>query len=215
MASTQPQASPPQIKSWLTSRTGIIAAVACVLVAVVALAVWAMREINLPRLNDSTVDLAKFVSGDQYRKLSYEKQEQYMKVLEEREDNGELDKAFEGGRISEAEFRAAQEEAWLGQMIKRSEKYAAIVSESGRAAFLADLLNKKARSDAQERRIKAPSSPADDVKRDETSTDLRIESFPPDVKARVDRFRTAYKAEKEAREKAALEKAAAQTPPAN
>jgi hypothetical protein len=163
-----------------------------------------------PRLNADTISLAKFVSTEQYTKLPFDKQKLYMKVLEDRDDNNELKKAFAAGQISETEYRTALLEAWLGQQLKRSERYASLPAPA-KPMYIADLLGKKAKEKAQE--SKSGSSAKRDngaeVKRDDTMEKMRIDSWPADIRMQWEEYRRAYEDQKTAREKAAEAAAAA------
>jgi hypothetical protein len=153
-----------------------------------------------PRLNDDTVSLVKFVAGKDYAKLPFHRQAEYMKVLEDRDDNDELETAFKAGNVGEGEYRAALMEAWLGQQLKRSEKFATLAPGAPRDRYIRELLDKK---DAKDARKAARGKSADDatkVKRDKAMEDIRINGWPPDARARYEQYRRAYAAQKDGRE---------------
>src|SRR5438874_588631 len=93
----------------------------CAAVVIVGIAVFFLmgamgaRE---PRLNDNTIVLSKFVANSSgFAALPWEKQRQYYKVLDDRDK--EIDRAFESTQLTESEYRAAIEAAWLGKHINR------------------------------------------------------------------------------------------------
>lgn len=170
---------------------------------VIGLSLWTMAAgSDTPRLNEDTVTLARFVSTPDYTKLPFDKQSLYMKVLEDREDNGELKKAFEALKLSESDYRAARQEAWLGEQLKRSEKFAGLSPGPARTKFINELLDKKARKKAQEAKPGKDNSDANDIKRDQSLEKERISTWPPEVRLRWEEFRKAYNDQKDAREQA-------------
>ncbi|MGE5609163.1 MAG: hypothetical protein ACM359_07905 [Bacillota bacterium] len=179
--------------------------VGIVVIGAIAALLWSKGSDETPRLNADTVSLAKFASTDQYTKLPFDKQRLYMKVLEDRDDNNELKKAFAAGRLTEAEYRTALQEAWLGQQLKRSERFTSLPAPA-RALYISELLNKKAKDKAKDNKNSSGSSKrdaADEVKRDDTLEKMRIAAWPPEVRMQWEEYRRAYEDQKNAREKAA------------
>src|SRR5688572_9436416 len=174
-------------------------------IAVVVLAVgMATRGDDEPRLNEDTVTLVKFVSGDRYLALPFEQQSQYMKVLEDRDDNDELEDAFEAERVTEAEYRAALQEAWLGQQLKRSEKYAGLTSAAAKEKYINELLNRKEKKKTAKKGKPggggndSADGGADEIKRDKSTEETRLATWPADARARFDAFRRAFDEAKDA-----------------
>lgn len=176
------------------------------LLGVVALGVWLLRTDPPPRLNADTVTLARFVATDEYLRLPFERQDPYMRIIEDRDDNNELDRAYATGQLSEADYRAAIQEAWLGQLIKRSERYI-ILNASGRANYIADLLDRKEakKAKAKKKPARPPEGPFDPklIKRDPSHSEMRIASWPAPIRQQVETFRTAYDAARADRQSAA------------
>jgi hypothetical protein len=176
---------------------------AAAMVLVCGLTLWAVTRDDGPRLNEDTVTLVKFVAGKSYAKLPFERQVEYMKVLEDRDDNDELEAAFEARKITEGEYRAALLEAWLGQQAKRGEKYASLPPGPARDRYVWELLEKKEAKDAR----KAAKGKSDDgppkVKRDKALEDVRIAAWPDEPRMKWEQYRKHYEAQKEAREAAA------------
>lgn len=128
-------------------RTPLIAA-SGVLVAVVligALVAAVSRGESEPPLNADTLTLVKFVNEPAYQKLPFPRQQLYMKVLEDRDDNDQLEDAFDAGQITEDQFRAAILEACLGQQLKRSDKFHGYANEQARLRYVRELRDKKRR----------------------------------------------------------------------
>ena len=168
----------------------------------------AMARGEKPRLSSDTETLAKFVATGEYRRLPFGERVGYMQVLEARDDNDELKDLFNAGRINEAQYRAAMDEAWLAQQYKRSQKYATLPTAPLRASYVRELLDKKLEKDARKEARKAARAasgkekkdePSDSVKRDESSEETLVAEWPAEAKAKWEQFRAAYRAEKESR----------------
>jgi len=168
----------------------------------IGLTVWSMVPGGKPRLNQDTASLARFVASEEYAKLPFDKQQLYMKVIEDREDNGDLKRAFAARQLSESEYRTAKLEAWLGEQLKRSEKYAGLPPGPARTKYISELLNRKAKAESQEKKSSRDNDD-DSIKRDDTAEKTRIAALPPDVRAQWEDFRRAYREQKEARDNAA------------
>jgi hypothetical protein len=180
----------------------IIAAVAAAIVLVGAIIYAVGRPDEALPLNADTITMVKYINEPAYQKLPFARQQLYMKVLEDRDDNDELKDAFDAGKITEDQFRAASLEAWLGQQLKRSEKFNGYSNEQARLRYVRELLDKKDEKDqrkAQKTASGAPKQdkPSDAVKRDESLEQLRVDAWPSDVRSKWQAFRTAYESEKE------------------
>jgi hypothetical protein len=173
---------------------------ALALLLIVALIAWAVSG-GPPRLNDPTVLIARFVGTGQFSRLPFDSQRQYMEVLDDRED--ETKAAFNEGKLTEGEYRTALKWAWMGEHLSRIQKYYALPPGQQRADFIERALNKK------EKKKVNSSTPADKIKRDQSTEAAMIDALPPDVRSQWDSYQKAYRAARDAREKAA-----AQTRPA-
>jgi hypothetical protein len=168
-------------------------------VVVVGLLVWALVALvggGEPRLNENSVVLTKFVRSRDFEQLPYEKQRQFYKVLDDRED--EIDQLFAGKRLSESEYRAALEAGWLGKHINRVEKYYALPPGKARDDYIDKLLDKKEKK-------KDASKSGGNIKADETAAEMKVEAWPPAVREQWKTFHTNYSREKKAREAAATQ----------
>jgi hypothetical protein len=189
-------ATKPASKSWLI----VAGSVGAVLVAVLIWVLVSWTTSREPRLNEPTHVIAKFVSTRAFDNMPYEKQRLYYKILDDR-GNKQIEHGFKSGDLSEGEYRTALDAAWLGRHINRFEKYAAM-SGSARAAYIDELLVKKLKKDA-EKKGKAGDDDDDDIDADETASELRVESWPAEVRQQWKMFHDAYRREKKAREAAA------------
>ena len=191
------------------SRRLPIALAACAaMVLVCGITLWAVNREGEPLLNEDTVTLVKFVSGPRYAKLPFARQAEYMKVLEDRDDNDELEAAFEAGKLTEAEYRAGLLEAWLGQQVKRGEKYASLPPGPARERYIRELVDKKEAKEARQAAKRKPESAEPKVKRDKAQEDIRIAAWPVDARTKWEQYKRAYDAERDAREAAAANEGA-------
>jgi hypothetical protein len=202
-ANATPATAQPAGKKPNPRRMPALVGAALTMLLVCALTLWAVTRPEQPRLNDDTVSIVKYVCTDDYAKLSFPRQAEYMKVLEDRDDNDELETAFEAGQLTESEYRAALMEAWLGQQVKRSEKYASLPPGAAREKYIRDLLNKKEKKKAAKGNKRQPEGADTEVKRDKAMEDIRINAWPAEARTRWQDYRRAYDAQKEAREAAA------------
>jgi len=155
-------------------------------------AIWILTSMlsnGEPRLNDNSVVLTKFVNSKAFDALPFEKQRQFYKVLDDRND--EIDQLYSAGRLTEQEYRTALEAGWLGKHINHVEKYFALPPGRGRDEYIDKLLDKKAR--------KAPSGKAGAIKPDETAAEMKVDAWPPAVREQWKTFHTIYSKEKKAR----------------
>ncbi len=203
-ATTTPATNPAaaNVNKW---RLPLIGAGAVLLVLLGGLTLWAVTGKEPPRLNADTVTLVKFATTREYARLPFDRQAEYMKVLEDRDDNDELDAALDAGTLTEAEYRTAILEAWLGQQLKRTEKFHSLSPGTPRDRYIRDLVDKKekkeARKAAKQKPGKQDASPG--IKRDAAQEEMRIAAWPADVRAKWDIDRRAYEAKKAEREQAA------------
>ena len=208
-----PKAAPaPDAGKQKPNRLPFALGAVAVAAALCGVTVWAFAGDDEPRLNDDTVSIVKFVSGSAYAKLPFARQAEYMKVLEDRDDNDELEAAFEAGKLTEAEYRAGLLEAWLGQQVKRSEKFASLPPGPARDRYVRELLDKKDAKKARKAARPQPGGGDPEVKRDKALQEIRINAWPADARGRWEQYRRAYDAQKDAREAQAPAAAPAPAP---
>jgi hypothetical protein len=193
-----PSSSPPTNAPGRRRRIVAIG-VACVLALVLGIVVIAaVRGESVPRLNENAVVLTKFLTSGRFDQLPFEQQRQFYKVLDDRD--AELDQAYTSKRLTESEYRAALEAAWLGKHINRIEKYFALPPGQARTTYLNKLVDKKER-----KKTKSPSAAKgpDEIDADETAAELKVEKWPDPIRTQWKTFHDAYRAHKKAAEKAA------------
>jgi hypothetical protein len=180
----------------------LFAGAALAAIALIVLVAWLASRPGPPRLNSDTLTLVKFVNSEAFDGIAFEQKSQYLRILEDRQNQGDLKKLFRANLVSESEYRGAIQYAWLGQQLKRSDRYAMLVGQA-RAAYINDLVDKK---------IKKSNKPADtsnavadeelDVKRDPALDKILIDQWPREVQDRYQAFRQAYDDCKRVREAA-------------
>jgi hypothetical protein len=205
---TPPAAAPTPHRN----RTPIAIAGIVAIVLACGLTVWAVARDTKPRLNDDTVTLVKFVATNTYKKLPFDQQAEYMKVLEDRDDNDELEAAFEARKLTEGEYRAGLMEAWLGQQLKRGDKYASLPPGPARDRYIWELLDKKEAKEARKANKRKPDNAPPKVKRDDAQESVRIAAWPDEPRSRWEQYRRHYDLQKEAREAAAAAPAEKEPP---
>jgi len=175
---------------------GIGAGVAVVVIAGIWGITAALKK-GPPRLNDATVVLVKYCSTPDFEKMAFDQQRQYLKVLEEREDKGDVERAFRDGKITEAEYRATLVNAELGKHLGRMEKYYAVPPGQPRTNYLNRLIDKK----EKKAKLKPTTKPdEDEMVPDKEVEKLRIEAWPADVREQWRQYQTSYKDLKHLRE---------------
>jgi hypothetical protein len=161
-------------------------------------AVWliaASRGESQPRLNDNAVVLTQFIDSKAFEQIPFEQQRQYYKVMDDRDQ--ELDQAFAAKKLTESEYRAGLEAAWLGKHLNRVEKYFALAPGSPRMNYVAKLLEKK-----EKKKTKVKPNAADEqINVDETAAELKVEKWPAAVRTQWTAFHDAYHAQRKALEK--------------
>ena len=175
----------------------MIAAASVVVLAGFAWLIAAVAGNDAPRLNENAVVLTKFIESKPFDQLPFEEQRQFYKVLDDRD--AELDDAYASKRLSESEYRAGLEAAWLGKHINRVEKYFSLPPGQARTAYLTKLLDKKERKKAK---AKSGNTKASDIDADETAAELKVEKWPAAVRTQWTAFHEAYRAQRKAAEKA-------------
>jgi hypothetical protein len=206
-AGTKPAAPAPEGKNDKRRLALVMACIAGLVIVVATVAFFARPRNQVPLLNADTVTLVKFVASDGYGKLGFSQQRQFMGVLEDRDDNDELKNAFNAGQINEKEYRAALLEAWVGEQLKRSEKYGRTSGEEAKQKYLQELVARKQKNKTVKPKTEDANDRTAGIKRDSTLEDARMANLPPEVREQWQKFKAAQSAFKEARERVAETKA--------
>ena len=193
MTSTATPKSPHAIASPLRRRIVMIAAVSVVVLAGFAWLIAAVAGNDAPRLNENAVVLTKFIDSKRFDQLPFDEQRQFYKVLDDRD--AELDEAYASKRLTESEYRAGLEAAWLGKHINRVEKYFSLPPGQARTTYLNKLVEKKERKKAK------PNKNPEDIDADETAAELKVEKWPAAIRTQWTAFHEAYRAQRKAVEK--------------
>src|SRR5687768_11064021 len=172
--------------------TILAGALAVVVVAVSLFAMWVKSRNEAPPVNADSATLAEFVTSDSYQGLPFDRQATYMRVLEDREDAGELKTALNAGKLTAEQYRAAIQEAWLGEQLKRSEKYASL-PPNDKPKYIKELLGKKEKKKSGGNKPKAGGNDGDgaEIKRDASTSQARIAAWPAGSKRKWEEFRAA------------------------
>jgi hypothetical protein len=197
---TTPAPAPSTSVASSPSRWPTYAAIGVVLLGAAIWLIAASRGEDVPRLNDNAVVLTKFIDSKRFQQLPFEQQRQYYKVMDDRDQ--ELDQAFTAKKLTESEYRAGLEAAWLGKHINRVEKYFALAPGSSRMNYIAKLLEKKEKKKSKSAKSTAAAPGADEINADETAAEIKVERWPAAVRTQWTTFHDAYRAARKAQEKA-------------
>jgi hypothetical protein len=169
----------------------IAIAVAVLLIA----GVWFIARDSTPRLNGPTVEIAKFVGTSGFKSLPFEQQRQYLQIVDDRED--EIRSLYNENKLKESELRTALQWGWLGKQLGRVQKYFSLPPGQQRVDYIEKLVDKKEKP----KKPGSNSTPADKIKRDESTEDQLVASLPPDVRSQWEIMNKAYREARAAREK--------------
>jgi hypothetical protein len=195
-------------------RTAVIVAAVVVLVTTTATTWYLARPKTdpTPRLDAPIEEVAKYVAGEHFAKLPFERQRLFMTMLDERKD--ELDRAYRDRKLDSREYRKGLEYAWFGEQLPRMEKYHGLPSEE-QAAYIDQRLDKKDGKGGKKKKedgeagvgstadALAESAPADglvEVKRDEQTEKDIPKTWPPEWREKWKKYREALKDRREERE---------------
>lgn len=165
-----------------------------------AVAVWALRSPELPSPTSDVVALAKFVRTEQYKKLPEADKRPYMKTL--RRSSDALAAAHRAGQISDKEYQAAYLNGWFERKLDDMEEFYSTPADK-RAQMLVREHVKKVKESAAKAPASKPASalPEPPKPNDELEDDFvedRVETWPPEERAKWEEYRKAAKAAKEA-----------------
>ena len=200
-----PSVSGPKKKKPMNPRVLIGLGVgALVLVGAIVAAVIVTRPPKEPQLNADSTEILKFAGTPQFAKLPFDRQVIHMKLIDEREK--QLKDAYEAGEIEAEELRLAKELAWFGKQLDRMGEYHAKPSQRERQMYIDRVIDKDEKKDAEDEKKDASKPKSNtggkerksgDVPRDQLSEEIRPLTWPKDVQAKWNAYRTALKDRKE------------------
>lgn len=202
-------------------RNLIIALVGVCVLAVAAggIFLW-IKSKEPPRFNAPPDKFARFVASPALNELPFERQMLYIQKLDDRAE--EVHAAWETGKLSDQEYKAALEFAWFAPHLRSMSTYHQLPTPNEKQAMLDRLLDEK---DLKKNKGKAGSADSSSKenqaarpkpKRDEMREELIPQAWPQAERIRWIQFREALKQRdverdkaKKAQEKAAKKAAAA------
>src|SRR5687768_1481756 len=168
---------------------------ALVLVAAAGVAVWAMRSSEPPAATADVAELAKFVRTSEYNNLPEAQKRPYMKAL--RKGSKELIRARNEGRISQNDYEEAYLNAYFERKLDDMEEFYEIPEAKRKQVLLAEYV-KKNREKTATTAASAPEPPKPDEEKEDDFMEDRVESWPPEERAKWEEFRKAGKEAKQA-----------------
>src|SRR5688572_8317139 len=175
-------------KKWL-----IVGAV--VLVAAAGMVLWAMRAPEPPPATADVATLAKFVRTSQYNALPEGQKRPYMKAL--RKGSKELVAARNEGRISQNDYEEAYLNAYMERKLDDMEEFFEIPEAKRKQTLVAEYV-KKNREKVATTAASAPEPPKPDEEKEDDFMEDRVETWPPEERAKWEEFRKAVKEAKQA-----------------
>jgi hypothetical protein len=160
------------------------------LVAAAAITIWATWS---PKPTPPTADvaaLAKFVRTSQFNKLPEAEKRPYMKAL--REGMSQLVEARNQGRISQNDYEAAYLNAYLERKLDDMEEFFQLPEAKRKQVLLAEYVNKQRAKPATVSASTA-TPPQPDEQKEEDFVDDRVETWPPEERAKWEEYRKAVK----------------------
>jgi hypothetical protein len=179
---------------------------AVVLIGAIVTAVIVTRPPKEPPLNADSVDIIRFAGTEQFNDLPFERQYIFMKLIDDREK--QLKDRYEEGQIEAPELRLTKELAWFGKQLDRMNKYHAKQNAQQKQAYIDELIRKAEAKDAEDEKSEKEKSAtprndtkerkSGDVPRDQLTEEIRPLTWPKDVQAKWNAYRTALRDRKEA-----------------
>lgn len=172
--------------------------IAAAVVVLTVLFVWQPWTVNAPRLNEPVAVIAKFAASSSLKRLPFDQQRQYLDLLDEK-DEGVME-AYEAGKLTDQEYRRALQLAWYGDHLKKMDKFYS-KPPSMRAVFLDSQVEKQHKKKDRNKHEPKPDPKAalsaDEIKRDDTTEEQDIATWPADVRQRWTDYRNAYASRKQ------------------
>jgi|SRR5688572_8788825 len=177
-------------KKWL-----VVVAAVVVLAAAAGVVAWAMRSPEPPAPTADVAALAKFVRTSAYNDLPEAQKRPYMKAL--RKGSKELIRARNEGRISQNDYEEAYLNAYFERKLDDMEEFYEIPEAKRKQVLLAEYV-KKNREKTATTAASAPEPPKPDEEKEDDFMEDRVETWPPEERAKWEEFRKAVKEAKQA-----------------
>jgi hypothetical protein len=173
---------------------------------VIGLFVWSPWSTEPPRLNEPPAKVAKFTISPDLAELPFERQLVYYKRVDDTEK--ELVEAYRTGQLTEGEYAAALQAAYIGRHLSRMENYHERRTPKDRDAYLDRLLEKRdaekrgvawTKKDGTKEVLSPDAKDADDVKhvkRDSSTEAATVQSWPAEVQKQWAEYHQAWEERK-------------------
>jgi len=144
-----------------------------------------------PRLNEEPSKLANLVGSEDFKKMPFERREVYMKMMDTKK--AQIVQAYANGQLSDTEYQKALEAAHLGKQLDEMRKYYVKPVGAARVAYLDKLVTKKETKDVavKHNATAKQEKKEQDLFKDEAALQAEINSWPPEVIAQFEQFKSA------------------------
>jgi hypothetical protein len=157
-----------------------------VVVAIVALTVYATSRNEIPSADSDPLTLAKFVTTEQFEDLLEVQKRAYMRTLRLHAD--QLTGALKEGKLTRDEYEQARHNIWLERQFDKMDDYFKLPPGAARMNYLDELMQSK----IEKRRNPKPRDPNEPATDDDSPfMEERKSHWPSDLKARWKEFRNA------------------------
>lgn len=183
-----PAPTSPAAKKPVASRKPLYLAAGggAALVLVIVLSVMYVRSGGPPPLNAPADKLVKYALSDDFGKLIFDKQVQYLVELEDRQDNNELKKAYEERKLNDVQFGNAKALARVGRDLGRLNRFKAMPTSAERQAYVNALADKKLKDDGGKDGDSSHLPEA--AKRNKALEKAKLAALPADVRKQLKDF---------------------------
>lgn len=172
----------------VTKNRKLLAALLAGTVVVGGLVTWILLSSRAPAPSGDTVSLAKFVSTAEFESLTEDRKRPYLETLEK--SKAQLAMAHELGRISDAEYETALQNAWVGRIERQMDDYLALADAAKRIRLVDKIINQRQAAHARQ---------AGGKKGHGELLRERMRAWPPEMLKRWDQFRKAVQERRRAR----------------
>jgi len=162
---------------------------------------WKTMHPGPPPVTAPTEKLAAFVTSENFVKLPYDRQKEYLGSLDSRNGDGELEKFWRAQKVTDSQMGMLREGAWLGKYIGRMDKFFSAPPGSQRMEYIGKVVD-KIKNDP----IEPDPQPGDKLPKREKKWGKKVaETWPADVQQQWKEFHKAITQEEDRRKKATKE----------